>query len=265
MTGTIRSDIVIDGGVCPVCGGHGVYGLDVPLDHPLYNVTQDCTCEAGERRRLEKQQRRLQAAHLPLDLEALTFESMQGLEGQTNIDGEVIRLSEKQRSALRMGAELVEAGTVATKTAARPGLFLYGQQGRGKSGVAVSVVRQMIQNGRAGVYITVPDLLDHLRATFAPDSEVAYDDLFEQVRGVSVLVMDDLGTEKPTSWALEKLFQIVNHRYQHRLVTLVTSNYSPSMLTAQYDQAGDWTGKRLIDRLVTMCAVVEVTGPNLRR
>jgi DNA replication protein DnaC len=76
----------------------------------------------------------------------------------------------------------------------------------------------------------VPDLLDHLRATFRPDSEASYDEQLEQVRSVALLVLDDLGTESPTPWAREKLYQLVNHRYNERLPTVFTNNVRPEQL-----------------------------------
>jgi DNA replication protein DnaC len=70
----------------------------------------------------------------------------------------------------------------------------------------------------------VPDLLDHLRAAYKPDAEVAYDQLFEQVRNAPVLVLDDLGTQSATAWAQEKLFQIINERFNARMPTVVTTS-----------------------------------------
>ncbi len=75
------------------------------------------------------------------------------------------------------------------------------------------------------VYFAVaPDLLHHLRATFAPNTNVTYDERFEQIRSVYLLVIDDLGAEQSTPWAVEKLYQIFNYRYNNRLPTVVTSN-----------------------------------------
>jgi len=70
----------------------------------------------------------------------------------------------------------------------------------------------------------VPDLLDHLRATYGPDSEVRFDERFEEVRDAPVLILDDLGTQNATPWAQEKLYQILNHRYNAQLPTVVTTN-----------------------------------------
>ena len=72
--------------------------------------------------------------------------------------------------------------------------------------------------------MVVPDLLDHLRATFGPNSEANYDDLFDEIRNTSVLVLDDLGVQGVTPWAQEKMFQILNHRYNSQLPTVLTTN-----------------------------------------
>lgn len=77
----------------------------------------------------------------------------------------------------------------------------------------------------------VPDLLDHLRATFRPESEASGDEQLEQVRSVALLVLDDLRTESLTPWTREKLYQLVNHRYTERLPTVFTSNVRPEHST----------------------------------
>ena len=86
----------------------------------------------------------------------------------------------------------------------------------------------------------VPDLLDQLRATFDPETGVAYDERFQQIRNANLLVLDDLGTENSTAWASEKLFQIINHRYNEQLPTVITSN-------AKLDRIEDRIVSRMLD------------------
>jgi DNA replication protein DnaC len=73
------------------------------------------------------------------------------------------------------------------------------------------------------MFDTVPDLLDHLRAAFSPNSAVSLDRRFEQVRSAPLLILDDLGTQSATPWAREKLHQLFNYRYSHQLPTVVTT------------------------------------------
>lgn len=74
------------------------------------------------------------------------------------------------------------------------------------------------------LFITAPDLLDHLRSTYGPSSEVSYDQMFERIRNAQLLILDDLGAENPSPWAQEKLFQLLDHRYTQRLPTVITTN-----------------------------------------
>ena len=105
-------------------------------------------------------------------------------------------------------------------------LLIHGTSGAGKTHVAAAIANRCIERGQAALFVVVPDLLDHLRASYKPDSEMAYDLLLEQVRTAPVLILDDLGTQNATAWAQEKLFQIFNHRYNAMLPTVVTTNLS---------------------------------------
>lgn len=103
-------------------------------------------------------------------------------------------------------------------------LVLTGASGCGKTHIAAAVANRLIERGEPALFVVVPDLLDHLRAAYAPDAELSYDRLFDQVRNAPVLILDDLGTQSATPWAQEKLFQLMNHRFNTRLPTIVTTN-----------------------------------------
>src|SRR5947209_18558408 len=72
--------------------------------------------------------------------------------------------------------------------------------------------------------MVIPDLLDHLRVTFNPNTDTTFDDLFESLRNTALLILDDLGTQSASPWAREKLFQLINHRYNRRIPTVITMN-----------------------------------------
>lgn len=104
-------------------------------------------------------------------------------------------------------------------------LVLVGPYGSGKTHLAAAVANHALRTQHMRpIFAVVPDLLDYLRATFAPDSDSSYDKRFHAVRTTDLLILDDLGTENTTPWAREKLFQIVNHRYMERLPTVFTTN-----------------------------------------
>jgi DNA replication protein DnaC len=98
-----------------------------------------------------------------------------------------------------------------------------GTYGIGKTHLAAAIANYRAGIGREPLFVVVPDLLDHLRSTFGPNSNVTYDELFEEVRSAPLLVLDDLGTQSATPWAREKLYQILNHRYVAGLPTVMTT------------------------------------------
>jgi DNA replication protein DnaC len=106
-------------------------------------------------------------------------------------------------------------------------LVLFGNYGCGKTHLAAAIANELLRSDCQVLFAVVPDLLDHLRSTFGPSSEVEYDQRFEDIRDAQVLILDDLGTENASGWAREKLFQIINHRYNYAMPTVVTSNRAP--------------------------------------
>ena len=195
---------------CPICKGLGYVRADVPVGHPDFGTLIPCTC-----RLVEMAARRIEALRAVGDLQALarmTFETFNP-EGHS--------LPPDKQANLRWAYE--EARVFAENPTGW--LVLKGGYGCGKTHLAAAIANRCVERGQPVLFITVPDLLDHLRATYAPTSSITYGTRFEEVRTVPVLILDDLGTESSTPWALEKLFQILNYRYNAHLPTVITTNH----------------------------------------
>lgn len=134
-----------------------------------------------------------------------------------------------ERSGLRAShrASLESALRAAESFAADPDgwLVLSGGTGVGKTHLAVAVAQRRIEMGKASdvFFAFVPDLLDELRASYAPDNGVGYAGVFDAVRNAPLLILDDVGQENSSAWAHEKLYQIIAHRHNNRLPTVITS------------------------------------------
>jgi DNA replication protein DnaC len=101
-------------------------------------------------------------------------------------------------------------------------LVLTGPYGCGKTHLAAAIANYRAGLGDPPLFVMVPDLLDHLRAAFTPNSGTSYDRRFEEVRIAPLLVLDDLGSQSATPWAREKLYQLLNYRYNRELPTVIT-------------------------------------------
>lgn len=104
--------------------------------------------------------------------------------------------------------------------------------GCGKTHLAQAALIEWIEiTGRSDAwFVVVPDLIDELRATYDPESNVqtSLDSLMQFYRErVGFLVLDDLGAQRPKDFADEKLYQIIDYRERHRKATVVTSNIEP--------------------------------------
>ncbi len=102
-------------------------------------------------------------------------------------------------------------------------LLLMGGYGCGKTHLAAAIANFAVHLGVPTLFLTVPDLLDWLRNSY--DSPGAsFEQRFDEIRNIALLVLDDLGTQNTTPWAQEKLYQIINHRYTAKLPMVITTN-----------------------------------------
>jgi len=226
---------------CPHCHGLGYVREDVPMGHPNFGRLFPCSCRLDEIEAAQQQRRREISSLGPLANK--TFDNFQP-DGHTT--------DAAQKASLRLAFETARNYSENP----RGWLLLHGGYGCGKTHLAAAIANTRLAAGQPALFVNAPDLLDHLRATFGPGSDVSYDDLFERVRNVPLLVIDDLGAESPTQWAQEKLYQIFNHRYNAALPTVVTSNTELERLDP-----------RLRSRLVDMDLVrkIIIDAPDYRR
>jgi DNA replication protein DnaC len=150
-----------------------------------------------------------------------------GLHRQQTFGSFNMRKGEKLPAAQVKSLE--EAFEAAQAFAAEPRgwLMLGGSYGVGKTHLAAAIANSRASEGHPVTFVVVPDLLDHLRATFSPSSTVSYDRRFEEIRNAPLLVLDDLGTQATTPWVREKLYQLFNHRYVAELPTVITTASTP--------------------------------------
>lgn len=155
-------------------------------------------------------------------------------------------------------------------------IYLYGEQGRGKTERACGALRGYLSKGikvfsgtrhycdRSAAFVSVPELFLRMRKTFST-KESEYDVLMGYA-GVGMLCLDDLGKGEMTKWKVERLYTILDIRLREGRPTVITSNYDPDTLTAIIATATDEATARAVwSRIEGMCKIGEIKGRDWRK
>ncbi len=214
------------------------------LHTPIAERVQACDC----RRTLEHvRNRRIVISELPEKMRRMTFASF--LDAREDLD-------KNQRAELNGIKVMVQSYAYARLET--PWLVLYGTKGWGKTHLAVAVVNTRIEEPEAGPipkFVSVPGLLNNLRQGFDDNS---YADRLQSYFDAPMLILDDLGTENATSWAIEQLFMIVDFRYGREKATVITTN-------TNVDQMEPRIRDRILDRGTGLCTALGTTLPSYRQ
>jgi DNA replication protein DnaC len=180
-----------------------------------------------------------------LDLELLKNMSF------TNFNHKRLNLSLEKRQNLEQALRIAENFAESPQG----WLVFQGVNGCGKTHLSAAIANKLRQDGKTALFIVVTDLLDHLRSAFGPDSSVSYDNLFEKIKRAEVLILDDFGEQSSTPWAQEKMYQLINYRYNARLATVITTCQS-------LDEIESRISSRLVDPSLSL--VFNIMAPDYR-
>ena len=226
--------------VCPICGGIGFVRKDVPVGDPDFGKLTLCICKQNEQNRTA-QERLLRMSNLEA-FKQMTFKSF-SVQGR-------LGLGDEQIQSLQYG--LSQSQQYAASP--RGWLVLMGTYGCGKTHLAAAVANTCVEYGMNTLFLTVPDLLDWLRYSY-DSADTTFEQRFDEIRNVGLLVLDDLGAQNATKWAGEKLFQIIDYRYSRKLPLVVTTNLS-------FEDLDDRIRSRLQDP--DLATRVSITAPDYR-
>jgi len=151
------------------------------------------------------------------------------------------------------GSKNAVAACLALARGERGGLILWGPTGTGKTHLAVATLRNRMEAGATGAYLSAPEVVDRMRGDFGEAAQKVLD----SVGSVDLLLIDDLGAERRTEYVLESVFRIIDRRLSCGLPTIVTTNYSREALAVRY---GGVEGERIVSRLSGLGDWLEVQG-----
>jgi len=265
---------------CPLCQGSGwkvverttkgaeALSAEGPGE-PKMVWAVPCDCTVGNRT-----DRVLAKARVPERYRHCDFDNYE-------VDNEIESVSREQSSAWNRSlsqAKLVvrrfaEEFSPVREVESEHGLLLMGPCGVGKTHLGVAALKQVVVRGHRGLFYDYRELLKAIQDSYNPESQTTEMSVLEPVLQAELLVLDDVGSSKPSLWALETVGHILNTRYNEKRVTLLTTNFldaEPSETArarpaAIDDSLTDRVGKRIRSRLYEMCRTVEISAPDYRK
>jgi len=241
--------------VCAICDGVGLVQV---RDADGKWVSRPCRCQE-----MERESRRLAAAQIPTRYRECTLDTFE-------IYHEADRTLAEALLTARRFVDEYPAGT------AGKGLLFTGSMGVGKTHLAVGVLHRLIrERGVKGLFCDYRELLKSIQNSYNADVRTTELDLLKPVFAAEVLVLDDLGAQKPNEWVWDTVALILNTRYNDRQTTIITTNYddlpSASSRINEFERAareptlGDRIGDRMLSRLAEMCIRVKMAGKDCRQ
>jgi DNA replication protein DnaC len=233
-----------------------------------------CDCTTGDRT-----ERALQRARVPERYRHCDFENYETDNDIENVTRE--QLASYNRS-LTQAKMLVQRFAGEFPVGSEHGLLLMGPCGVGKTHLAVSAMKTIVLRGHSGLFYDYRELLKAIQDSYNPENQATEMSVLEPVLKTEILVLDDVGSSKPSLWALETVGHILNTRYNEKRVTVLTTNFLDSDAVAgtlsgpsprvagmraptTEDSLTERVGKRIRSRLYEMCRTLEIYAPDYRK
>jgi DNA replication protein DnaC len=278
---------------CPQCRGSGwkvverstqgaqALSADKPgavAGEPKLVWAVPCDCVAGD-----KTERALQRARVPERYRHCDFDNYETDNEVENVTREQLAVFNRSLTQAKVLVQrFATEFSPVREMQSEHGLLLMGPCGVGKTHLVVSALKTIVLRGHSGLFYDYRELLKAIQDSYNPENQVTEMSVLEPVLRAEILVLDDVGSSKPSLWALETVGHILNTRYNEKRVTLLTTNFldsdaaianppSPSprvagMRTAAVeDSLTERVGKRIRSRLYEMCRTLEIYAPDYRK
>ncbi len=237
---------------CSLCDGIGWR----PVQRGEWRAVEPCTCQTPRR----DADWWMERAQIPPRFRQCSFEEF---------------FASADNASLQMA--LVKArGFAEQYPIVEKGLLFLGNPGVGKTHLTVAILRHlMTQKAADCLFCSFPDLLEQLQESYDPVAQRSKAEILEPVLETEVLALDDLGARRVSDWVEDMVTYILNHRYNQKKPTLLTSNLADAPAEAPSRSASgkyrvadtlvDRIGTRIYSRLFEMCEKVPIQAEDYRQ
>ncbi|HXO06246.1 MAG TPA: ATP-binding protein [Candidatus Sulfotelmatobacter sp.] len=256
-----------------------------------------CDCTTGDR-----SERALARARVPERYRHCDFENYETDNDIENVAPEQLAVFNRSLAQAKLMAQKFAAEFTPIREHAEPGLLLMGPCGVGKTHLAVAALKEIVLRGYGGLFYDYRELLKEIQDSYNAESQSTEMGVLEPVLKAEIFILDDVGSSKPSPWALETVGHVLNTRYNEKRVTLLTTNYldeetgqsrnAESATTtvgprgntgatdsyrsgrlpsgepvrgAREDTLTERVGMRIRSRLYEMCRTIKISAPDYRK
>ena len=234
---------------CEYCGRELT---PIGLDYLYANFSPDnieyerCTCKKAQEYWKEKDKKDYEIAktiHFRDVINKIYKQNYIGMKFQ-NLNFENFNSNSENELAIAIAKDYVNKNITSANT---NGLIIMGESGVGKTHLAASIANKLIENDKIVLMGRLTTLLDMIKETFK-DNTKSENELIELYSNVDMIIIDDLGTEKISNWALEKLYTIIENRNENRLPIIITTRFDKQGLIERFSQSQD---EQLVDAIIS--------------
>ena len=234
---------------CEYCGRELT---PIGLDYLYANFSPDnieyerCTCKKAQKYWKEKDKQDYEIAKRKHFREVINKIYKQNYIGKKfqNLNFENFNSNSENELAIAIAKDYVNKNITSANT---NGLIIMGESGVGKTHLAASIANKLIENDKIVLMGRLTTLLDMIKETFK-DNTKSENELIELYSNVDMIIIDDLGTEKISNWALEKLYTIIENRNENRLPIIITTRFDKQELIERFSQSQD---EQLVDAIIS--------------
>lgn len=234
---------------CEYCGRELI---PIGLDYLYANFSPDnieyerCTCKKAQEYWKEKDKKDYEIEkrkHFREVIKKIYKQNYIGMKFQ-NLNFENFNINSGNEIAVKVANDYTNKCITKVQT---KGLIITGESGLGKTHLAASIANKLIENDKIVLMGRLTTLLDMIKETFK-DNTKSENELIELYSNIDMIIIDDLGTEKISNWALEKLYTIIENRNENRLPIIITTRFDKQGLIERFSQSQD---EQLVDAIIS--------------